>query len=98
MHAYTHVCKVIVVHFYIVPSSGDALPKALHMQLITHSSGTVNCVIPLSEGATSSHLNSLGSTQATRLPLGTLNLFGMHIIPPLTINAGTHFTYMNVCI
>ena len=28
-----------------------------------------------------------------RLCLGTLNLFGMHIIPPLTINAGTHFTY-----
>ena len=28
-----------------------------------------------------------------RLSLGTVNLFGMHIIPPLTINAGTHFTY-----
>ena len=28
-----------------------------------------------------------------RLPLGAVNLFGMHIIPPLTINAGTHFTY-----
>ena len=41
----------------------------------------------------SSHLNSLGSIQATRLPLGTVNLFGMHIIPPLTINAGTNFTY-----
>ena len=44
-------------------------------------------------GATSSHLNSLGSIQATRLPLGAVNLLGMHIIPPLTINAGTHFTY-----
>ena len=28
-----------------------------------------------------------------RPPLGTVNLFGMRIIPPLTINAGTHFTY-----
>ena len=28
-----------------------------------------------------------------RLPLGVVNLLGMHIIPPLTINAGTHFTY-----
>ena len=28
-----------------------------------------------------------------RLPLGAVNLFGMHIIPPLTITAGTHFTY-----
>ena len=28
-----------------------------------------------------------------RLPVGTVNLFEMHIIPPLTINAGTHFTY-----
>ena len=28
-----------------------------------------------------------------RLPLGTVNLFGMHIIAPLTINDGTHFTY-----
>ena len=28
-----------------------------------------------------------------RLPLGAVNLFGMHIIPPLTINAGTHCTY-----
>ena len=27
------------------------------------------------------------------LPLGTVNLFGIHIIPPLTINASTHFTY-----
>ena len=44
-------------------------------------------------GATSSHLNSLGSIHATRLPLGAVNLLGMHIIPPLTINAGTHFTY-----
>ena len=32
-------------------------------------------------------------TGHTRLPLGTVNLLGMHIIPPLTINAGTHFTY-----
>ena len=37
--------------------------------------------------------NSLGSKQAMRLPLGTVNLFGMHIIPPLTINAGTRITY-----
>ena len=44
-------------------------------------------------GKTSSHLNSLGSIQVTRLPLGAVNLFGMHIILPLTINAGTHFTY-----
>ena len=28
-----------------------------------------------------------------RLLLGTVNLFGMHIFPLLTINAGTHFTY-----
>ena len=28
-----------------------------------------------------------------RLPLGAVNLFGMHIIPSLTINAGIHFTY-----
>ena len=27
------------------------------------------------------------------LPLGAVNLFGMHIIPPLAISAGTHFTY-----
>ena len=32
-------------------------------------------------------------TGHTRLPLGMVNLLGMHIIPPLTINAGTHFTY-----
>ena len=44
-------------------------------------------------GATSSHLSSLGSIQATRLPLGTVNLLGMHIIPLLTINDGSHFTY-----
>ena len=30
-------------------------------------------------GATSSHLNSLGSIQAMRLPLGTVNLLGIHI-------------------
>ena len=28
-----------------------------------------------------------------RLSLGTVNLLGMHIIPLLTINAGTQFTY-----
>ena len=28
-----------------------------------------------------------------RLPLGMVNLLRMHIIPPLTISAGTHFTY-----
>ena len=28
-----------------------------------------------------------------RLPLGAVNLFGMHIIPPLTIYASTHFIY-----
>ena len=44
-------------------------------------------------GATSSHLNSLESIQATGLPLDTVNLLGMHIIPPLTINAGILFTY-----
>ena len=27
------------------------------------------------------------------LSIDTVNLFGMHIIHPLTINAGTHFTY-----
>ena len=27
-----------------------------------------------------------------KLPLGTVNLFGMHIIPPLTVSVGTHFT------
>ena len=43
--------------------------------------------------ATSSHLNSLGSIQATRLPLGMVNLLGIHVIPPFTISAGTHFTY-----
>ena len=32
-------------------------------------------------------------TGHTRLPLGAVNLLEMHIIPPLTINAGTHFTY-----
>ena len=40
-----------------------------------------------------SHIISLGSIQATRLPLGTVNLFRMHIIPPLIITASTHFTY-----
>ena len=54
----------------------------------------MNCVIPLWGGATSSHLHSPGSIQATRLPLGKVNLLGMHIIPLLTINAGTHFTYL----
>ena len=44
-------------------------------------------------GVTSSHVNSLGSIQDRRLSLGTLNLFGIHIIPPLNINAGTHLTY-----
>ena len=27
------------------------------------------------------------------LPLGMVNLFGMHIIPPLAITAGYHFTH-----
>ena len=35
----------------------------------------------------------MGSIQATRLPLGAVNLFGMHTIPPLTVTAGPHFTY-----
>ena len=39
------------------------------------------------------YLNSLGNIQATRMPLSTVNLLGMHIIHPLTINASTHFTY-----
>ena len=81
--------KLKVIYIYIVPSSGDALSKALYMQLLTPSSGTINYVIPFCEGATSSHLNSLGSIQATRLPLGAVTLFGMHIIPPFTITAGT---------
>ena len=34
-----------------------------------------------------------GSIQAARLPLAMVNLLGMHIIPPLTINVGIHFTY-----
>ena len=44
-----------------------------------------HCGIPLWGWATSSHLNSLGSIQTTRLPLGTVNLFRMHTILPLTI-------------
>ena len=27
------------------------------------------------------------------LPLGAVNLLGMHIIPPLTLTAGTHLIY-----
>ena len=34
-----------------------------------------------------------GAYRPWGLPLGAVNLFKMHIIPPLTINAGTHFTY-----
>ena len=45
--------------------------------------------IPFWGGATSSHLNSHRSIQATRLPLGAVNLSVMHIIPPLTITACT---------
>ena len=37
-------------------------------------------------GATSSHLNSLGSIQAMRLPLGAVNLSGMHILINLPLN------------
>ena len=50
-----------------------------------------HCVIPLWGRATSSHLNSLGSIQATRLPLGTVNLFRVHIILPFAITARYQF-------
>ena len=43
-------------------------------------------------GSHPSHLNSLGSIQAKRLPLGTVNLYGMHLIPPLTITDRYQFT------
>ena len=85
--------KKIKLYIYIVPSSGDALLKVFCMQHNFSSSGTINCVIPLWGGATSSNLNSLGNIQAMRLPLGTVNLVWMHITPPLTINDGTHFIY-----
>ena len=49
--------KKLKLYIYIAPSSGNVLPRILYVQLITPTSGTINCVIP----ATSSHLNSLGS-------------------------------------
>ena len=61
------------------------------MNTIITTAQTKHCIIPLWGGATSSHLKSLGSIQAMRLPLGVVNLFGMHIIPPLTITAGYQF-------
>ena len=61
------------------------------MNIIITPAQAKHCVILLWGGATSSHLNSLGSIQATRLPLGMVNLFGMHIIPPLTITARYQF-------
>ena len=47
----------------------------------------------LSEGSHLLPSQLPGKHTATRLPLGAVNLFGMHIIPPLTVTAGTHFTY-----
>ena len=82
--------KVKFIHLYSTLFCWFLIKSAWHA---TPSSCTINCVIPLWGGATSFHLNSLGSIQAMRLPLGTVNLFGMHIIPPLTITAGTHFIY-----
>ena len=61
------------------------------MNIITTAAQAKHYVIPLWGGATSSHLNSLGRIQAMRLPLGTVNLFGKHIIPPLTITVRYHF-------
>ena len=88
-----YIKKSLKLYIYIAPSSGYALLKGLYMQLVTsqlrHHQLCHSCV----GGVTSSHLNSPGSIQAMRLPLGTVKLFGTHIIPPLTINAGTQFTY-----
>ena len=70
---------------YILSANGTEFKNQL--KLVNLYSTYYNQAIP------SSHLNSLGSIQATRLPLDTVNLLGMHIFPPLTINAGTHFTY-----
>ena len=70
-----------------------AFSKALYNEHYYYPSLSQALWHSLVRGATSSHLNSLGSIQATRLPLGVVNLFGMHIIPPVTVTAGTHFTY-----
>ena len=70
-----------------------AISKALNNVHYYYPSSSQALWHSLMRGTTSSHINLLGSTQATRLPPGMVNLFGMHNIPPLTLTAGTHFTY-----
>ena len=82
---------IIIIHLYRPGKSDYVISKVLHMVHYYYPARAKHCVIPLWEGATSSHLNSLGSIQATGLPLGMVNLFGMHIIPPLTITARYQF-------
>ena len=86
--------QYLKLYIYIVPSSGYASLKVLYMQLVTsqlrhhqlcHSFVRGNHLLP-------SQLPE--EHKATRLPLDAVHLFGMHIIPPLTINAGTHFAYL----
>ena len=85
--------KLKVIHLYSALFRLCLIESALHATLYLTSSDTINCVILLGGGATSSHLNSLGSIQARRLPLGVVKIFGMYIIPLLTISVGTHFIY-----
>ena len=75
-----------------MPNKSDkVIPKVLHMVHYYYPSLSQALCHSFVRGATSSHLNSLGSIQATRLPLGAVNLFGMHIIPPFTITARYQF-------
>ena len=72
--------------------SDEVIPKALYMVHYYYpSSGQALCHSFL-RGSHLLHLISQGIIHATRLLLGAVKLFGMHIIPPLTFTAGTHFT------
>ena len=91
---YLSIRRIVkVLHCYVAPSAGYALSKVLYMQLVTSQLRHIQLCHSFVMGSHLSNLNSLESIQVTMLPLVTVNLFGMHIFPPITINAGTHFTY-----
>ena len=84
--------KVKVIHLYSTLFRLCLIKSALHAPC-NFPAQAPSTVLFLCEEEPPHPISTLRCIKAMRLPLGAVNLFGMHIIPPLTISAGTHFTY-----
>ena len=86
--------KVKVCILWCLFTTDYIIPKALYNLTYNFPAHALSPVPFLCEGEPPPPISTPGGIQATRLPLAAVNLLGMHIIPPLTINPGTHFTYL----